>query len=143
MVGELVVVHPGERIPLGGDVVEGTASVDESSFTGESVPVSKAARSKVIGGTLNLDGTFQVKVTNVRDRGVKTVILTGDARRVRPKVAQKHVSVRYEPAKVQERSLKKVVEKAGFTAVETRAMGRSENDRRIDELVSRWPEVGV
>ena len=64
-VGEFVVVRPGERIPLDGEVVEGTASVDESSFTGESVPVTKETRSKVIGGTLNLDGALRIKVTKV------------------------------------------------------------------------------
>lgn len=64
-VGELVLVRPGERIPLDGEVVEGTASVDESSFTGESVPVTKEPRSKVIGGTLNLDGALQVKVSKI------------------------------------------------------------------------------
>jgi len=53
-VGELILVRPGERIPLDGEVIEGSASVDESSFTGESVPVTKEARSTVIGGTLNL-----------------------------------------------------------------------------------------
>jgi len=55
-VGEVVLVRPGERIPLDGEVIEGTASVDESSFTGESVPVTKEAHSKVIGG---------IKVTKV------------------------------------------------------------------------------
>ncbi len=64
-VGEVVLVRPGERIPLDGEVLEGTASVDESSFTGESVPVTKEAHSKVIGGTLNLDGALQIKVTKV------------------------------------------------------------------------------
>ena len=64
-VGEVVLVRPGERIPLDGEVIEGTASVDESSFTGESVPVTKEAHSKVIGGTLNLDGALQIKVTKV------------------------------------------------------------------------------
>lgn len=64
-VGELVVVRPGERIPLDGEVLEGTASVDESSFTGESVPATRGVGSKVIGGTLNLDGALQVKVTKV------------------------------------------------------------------------------
>ncbi|MBI4474711.1 MAG: heavy metal translocating P-type ATPase [Acidobacteria bacterium] len=61
-VDELVVVRPGERIPLDGDVVEGEASVDESSFTGESVPASKAPGVQVIGGTLNLDGALTVRV---------------------------------------------------------------------------------
>ena len=64
-VGELLVVRPGERIPLDGEVIEGTASVDESSFTGESVPASKELGDKVIGGTMNLDGALQVRVTKV------------------------------------------------------------------------------
>ncbi|TAK22768.1 MAG: heavy metal translocating P-type ATPase [Myxococcaceae bacterium] len=64
-VGELVEVRPGERIPLDGEVVEGAASVDESSFTGESVPKAKGAGSAVIGGTLNLDGALRVRVTKV------------------------------------------------------------------------------
>lgn len=64
-VGEIVVVRPGERIPLDGEVVEGSASVDESSFTGESVPATKEVGTQVIGGTLNLDGTLKVRVTKV------------------------------------------------------------------------------
>lgn len=64
-VGETVVVRPGERIPLDGEVVDGTASVDESSFTGESIPATKETRSQVIGGTLNLDGSLKVRVTKV------------------------------------------------------------------------------
>lgn len=63
--GEVVVVKPGERIPLDGEVVDGSASVDESSFTGESVPSAKTVASEVIGGTLNLDGALQVRVTKV------------------------------------------------------------------------------
>lgn len=63
--GEMIVVRPGERIALDGEVVDGAASVDESSFTGESVPTTKANGSKVIGGTLNLDGVLQVRVTKV------------------------------------------------------------------------------
>lgn len=64
-VGEIVEVRPGERIPLDGIVAEGIASVDESSFTGESVPLTKEQGSSVIGGTLNLDGALQVEVTKV------------------------------------------------------------------------------
>lgn len=63
--GEIVLVHPGERIPLDGEVVEGAASIDESSFTGESVPASKGTADAVIGGTLNLDGVLRVRVTKV------------------------------------------------------------------------------
>lgn len=64
-VSEVVIVRPGERIPLDGEVVEGVASVDESSFTGESVPSAKDVGGKVIGGTLNLDGALKVKVTKI------------------------------------------------------------------------------
>jgi heavy metal translocating P-type ATPase len=64
-VGEVMVVRPGEHIPLDGAVIEGAASVDESSFTGESVPATKQEGSQVIGGTLNLDGLLSVRVTKV------------------------------------------------------------------------------
>ncbi len=63
--GETVVVRPGERIPLDGEVVRGLAGVDESSFTGESVPAAKEPGSAVIGGTLNLDGALEIVVTKV------------------------------------------------------------------------------
>ena len=63
--GETVIVRPGERIPLDGEVSRGLASVDESSFTGESVPVAKEPGSPVIGGTLNLDGALEIVVTKV------------------------------------------------------------------------------
>ena len=65
VVGETVEVRPGERIPLDGQVAEGIASVDESSFTGESAPVTKEKGSSVIGGTLNLDGALKVQVTKI------------------------------------------------------------------------------
>ncbi|MBW3634993.1 MAG: heavy metal translocating P-type ATPase [Armatimonadetes bacterium] len=64
-VGEILVVRPGERIPLDGEVIEGTASVDESSFTGESVPATKEVGAKVIGGTLNYDGALKIRVSKV------------------------------------------------------------------------------
>ncbi|MGH2397611.1 MAG: heavy metal translocating P-type ATPase, partial [bacterium] len=64
-VGKIVEVRPGERIPLDGDVIEGIASVDESSFTGESIPSAKSVGATVIGGTLNLDGALKVRVTKV------------------------------------------------------------------------------
>lgn len=65
VVGETLVVRSGERIPLDGEVSEGIASVDESSFTGESVPSTKSVDAKVIGGTLNLDGVLNIRVTKV------------------------------------------------------------------------------
>jgi P-type Cu+ transporter len=74
-VGEVVVVRPGEHIPLDGTVIEGTASVDESSFTGESVPATKQSGSEVIGGTLNLDGLLEVRVTRVRQESFLSQIV--------------------------------------------------------------------
>ncbi|MBW0161615.1 MAG: heavy metal translocating P-type ATPase [Sediminibacterium sp. Gen4] len=65
IVGEVVEVRPGERIPLDGVVLNGGASVDEASFTGESTPAIKEAGSNVIGGTLNLDGALQIKVSKI------------------------------------------------------------------------------
>lgn len=64
-VGEVAEVRPGERLPLDGEVIEGVASVDQSSFTGESVPATKGVGATVIGGTLNLDGVLKVRVTKV------------------------------------------------------------------------------
>lgn len=65
LVGEVVEVRPGERIPLDGIVINGNASVDEASFTGESTPANKEVGSNVIGGTLNLDGALQIKVSKI------------------------------------------------------------------------------
>lgn len=64
-VGEVVEVHPGERISLDGIVLSGNASVDEASFTGESTPALKEVGANVIGGTLNLDGALQIKVSKI------------------------------------------------------------------------------
>jgi len=58
-VGDLVVVRPGEKIPVDGVIKEGFSSVDESMFTGESVPVDKKEGDKVIGATINKQGTFK------------------------------------------------------------------------------------
>jgi len=64
-VGFLVLVKPGERIPVDGKVEEGVSSVDESMITGESLPASKNKDSKVTGGSLNLTGTFKVRVNKI------------------------------------------------------------------------------
>jgi len=63
--GDLVIVKPGERIPVDGIVVAGISSVDESLVTGESIPVEKAKGSKVIAGTINKHGTLTFKATAV------------------------------------------------------------------------------
>jgi Cu+-exporting ATPase len=64
-VGDLVVVRPGEKIPVDGVVVEGRSSVDESMLTGESMPVPKGPGADVIGATLNKLGMIQFEATKV------------------------------------------------------------------------------
>ena len=61
--GDTVVVRPGERIPVDGEVVAGSSSVDESMLTGESMPAEKRAQDHVIGGTLNQRGALEVRAT--------------------------------------------------------------------------------
>ena len=65
MVGESVVVKPGEKIPTDGEVTEGASAVDESMLTGESMPVEKRPGTSVIGGTLNRTGMFKFRATKV------------------------------------------------------------------------------
>jgi len=65
--GDLVLVRPGTRVPADGEVVEGTADVDESLITGESKPVGKSPGAKVIAGTVAGGGSLRVSVTAVGD----------------------------------------------------------------------------
>ncbi|HLC07895.1 MAG TPA: heavy metal translocating P-type ATPase, partial [Methyloceanibacter sp.] len=75
MVGETIVVRPGERIPTDGEVLEGSSSVDESMLTGESMPVEKSPGSKVIGGTLNRSGMLQCCATRIgKDTALSQII---------------------------------------------------------------------
>jgi len=69
--GDIILVKPGEKIPVDGEVIEGRSFVDESMITGESIPVEKTPGSKVIGATINKNGMLKVKATNV---GKDTVI---------------------------------------------------------------------
>jgi len=62
-VADLLEVRPGERIPADGTVVVGAGGVDESMLTGESLPVDKAGGSKVVGGSLNIDGRLVIETT--------------------------------------------------------------------------------
>jgi len=69
--GDVVLVRPGEKIPVDGEVVEGASYVDESMITGEPVPVSKEMGAAVVGGTINKTGAFSFRVTKV---GANTVL---------------------------------------------------------------------
>ncbi|MEN6519551.1 MAG: heavy metal translocating P-type ATPase [Armatimonadota bacterium] len=64
-VGDIVIVRPGEKIPVDGIVVDGTSAVDESMITGESIPVTKRAGDGVIGATINKTGSFTFRATKV------------------------------------------------------------------------------
>jgi Cd2+/Zn2+-exporting ATPase len=62
--GSSIVIRPGERLPLDGEVISGASSVDESTLTGESVPVDKAVGASVFAGTLNVAGSFTMRSTS-------------------------------------------------------------------------------
>ena len=64
-VGDIVVVRPGEKIPVDGEVVAGSSTVDESMVTGEPIPVEKQPGDEVVGATLNATGSFQFRATRV------------------------------------------------------------------------------
>ncbi len=66
-IGEIFVVRPGERLPLDGVVESGETTVDQSSLTGESVPVPKEPGDEVFGGTINETGSLEVRVTKAAD----------------------------------------------------------------------------
>jgi len=68
---DVLIVKPGEKVPLDGDIIEGASSVDESMITGESIPVSKKVGDQVIGGTLNKEGALKIEVTKI---GMNTTI---------------------------------------------------------------------
>ena len=75
MQGDIVIVKPGERIPVDGVVIEGHSSVDESMITGESIPVEKSKGSEVIGAALNKTGFFKFKATRVgKDTALAQII---------------------------------------------------------------------
>jgi len=74
-VGDLVIVRPGERIPVDGQVISGNSSVDESMLTGESMPVKKEPGDDVIGATINKTGSFQFRATKVgKDTALAQII---------------------------------------------------------------------
>lgn len=64
-VGDLVILRPGSRVPADGVIVAGRGSLDESTITGESMPVSKEPRSQVFEATVNLDGVLEVRIAKI------------------------------------------------------------------------------
>ena len=76
MPGEVVVVRPGERVPVDGTVLQGASAIDESMLTGESLPVAKAVGDRVIGGTMNGTGAFQLSATTLGSDSVLARIVT-------------------------------------------------------------------
>ncbi len=74
-VGDLILVHPGEKIAADGEIVEGSSDVDESMLTGESLPVAKTVGSKVWGATINTNGSFVFKTEKIgKDTVLSSII---------------------------------------------------------------------
>ena len=65
LAGETIVIKPGDKIPVDGEVIEGSSQVDESMLTGESMPVKKVVGNPVIGATINKSGSFRYRATKV------------------------------------------------------------------------------
>ena len=78
-------MRPGERVPVDGVVLEGTTAVDESTITGEAIPVEKASGGRVTGGTLNGTGSFVMRAERVGEDTLlaQIVRLVGEAQRTR------------------------------------------------------------
>ena len=74
-VGEMIIVKPGEKIPLDGVIIEGESSVNQAALTGESAPVDKALSDNVISGTLNLTGVIKIRTTSTFGQSTVSKIL--------------------------------------------------------------------
>jgi len=76
LVGDVIIVRPGEKVPVDGEITEGTSAVDESMVTGESIPIEKSAGDEVIGATINKTGSFKFRASKVgKDTLLSQIIL--------------------------------------------------------------------
>ncbi|WP_051320821.1 heavy metal translocating P-type ATPase [Alkalihalophilus marmarensis] len=75
IVGDVVIIKPGEKVPVDGELIEGRSAIDESMITGESIPVDKSIGDSVIGATINKNGSIKVKATKVgRDTALSQIV---------------------------------------------------------------------
>lgn len=90
VLGEVVIVRPGEKIPVDGCVLEGTSAIDESMLTGESIPIEKKIGDEVFGATINKTGAFRFQATKVgKDTALQQIVkLVQDAQGSKPPIAK-------------------------------------------------------
>ena len=88
--GDVVVVRPGEKIPVDGVVTDGSSAIDESMLTGESIPVEKVVGAEVFAATINKTGAFRFRATKVgRDTALQQIVkLVRDAQGSKPPIAR-------------------------------------------------------
>jgi Cu+-exporting ATPase len=90
LVGDVIQVRPGEKVPVDGVIVEGSSAVDESMLTGESLPVSKKMGDEIIGATLNKTGAFKFRATKVgKDTALAQIVkMVQDAQNSKAPIAR-------------------------------------------------------